>query len=61
MHVSASSCSPSRCLPHLLPERSLRVFPSAAVAEEMLLRLDYRPASAAAPPALVVVSVTEPC
>jgi hypothetical protein len=60
LHVSASARSPSCCLPHLLPERSLLVTPSAAVAEEMLLRLGYRPASAAAPPAPVVVSLSEP-
>jgi len=58
-HVSASARSPSSCLPHLLPERSLLVSPLAVVAEEILLHLGYRPASAAAPPALVVVSVSE--
>jgi len=31
--VSASARSPSRCFPHLFPERSLLVFPPAAVAE----------------------------
>jgi len=60
LHVSASARSPSRCLPHLFPERLLLVFPSAAVAEEMFPRLGRRPASAAAPPAFVVVSVSEP-
>ena len=59
LHVSASARSPSRCFPHLFPERFLLVSPSAAVAEEMLPRLGYRPA-AAAPPAFVVVSVSEP-
>jgi len=58
-HMSASARSPSRCLPHLLPERSLLVSLSAAVAEEMLPRLVYRPACTAAPPALVVVSVSK--
>jgi hypothetical protein len=61
LHVSASARSPSRCFPHLFPERSLLVFQSAAVAEEMFPRLGRRPASAAAPPAFVVVSVSEPC
>ena len=61
LHVSASAHSPSRCFPHLFPVRFLLVFPSAAVAEEMLPRLGYRPTSAAAaPPAFVVVSVSEP-
>jgi hypothetical protein len=35
LHVSASARSPPRCFPHLFPERSLLVFPSAAVAEEV--------------------------
>jgi len=60
LHVSASARSPSHCLPPLLPQRSLLVFPSAAVAEEMLPRLGYHPASTASPPALVIVSATEP-
>jgi hypothetical protein len=53
--VSASARSPSHCFPHLFPEHFLLVFPSVAVAEEMLPRLGRRPASAAAPPAFVVV------
>jgi hypothetical protein len=58
-HMSASPSSPSRCLPHRLPERSLLVSPLAAVVEEMLPRLGYGRASATAPPALVVFSVSE--
>jgi hypothetical protein len=60
LHVSASARSPSRCFPHHFPERFLLVFPSAAVAEEVFPRLGRRPASAVAPPAFVVVSVSEP-
>ena len=56
LHVSASARSPSRCFPHLFPEHFLLVFPSAAVAEEMFPRLGR----SAAPPAFVVVSVSEP-
>ncbi|KAF8533033.1 hypothetical protein BDD12DRAFT_529501 [Trichophaea hybrida] len=48
---------PARCLPHLLPELLLLVFPAAAVTEEMLPRLGRRPS---APPALVVLPVSEP-
>jgi hypothetical protein len=59
-HVSASARSPSRCYRHLFPERFLLVSQSTAVVEEMLPRLGYRPTSAAAPPASVVVSVSEP-
>ena len=58
--MSASARSPSRGFSHLFPERLLLVIPSAAVAEEMFPRLGRRPASAAAPPAFVVVSVSEP-
>jgi len=58
--VSASARSPSRRFPHLFPERFLLVFPLAAVTEEMFPRLGRRPASTAAPPAFVVVSVSEP-
>ena len=58
-HLLASARSPSRRFSHLFPERLLLVFPSAAVAEEMFPRLG-RPASAAAPPAFVIVSVSEP-
>ena len=60
LHVSASARSPSRCYPHLFPERDLLVSPPAAVAEEMLPRLGYSPTSPAAPPAFVVVSLSEP-
>jgi hypothetical protein len=60
LHVSASARSPSRCFPHLFPEHSLLVFPSAAVAEEMFPHLGYNPASAATPPEFVVISVPEP-
>jgi hypothetical protein len=59
LHVSASACSPSRCFPHLFPESLLLVSSSPAVAEEMLLDLGHRPTSAAAPPAFVVISVSE--
>jgi len=59
LHVPASARSPSRCFPHLFPEHFLLVSPSAAVVEEMLPHQGYRPASTAAPPALVVFSVTE--
>jgi hypothetical protein len=58
--VSASASSPSSRFSHLFPEHFLLVFPSAAVAEEMFSRLGRRPASAAAPPAFIVVSVSEP-
>jgi hypothetical protein len=52
LHVSASARSPPRCFPHLFPERSLLVFPPAAVAKEVFPRLGRRPASAVAPPAV---------
>jgi hypothetical protein len=55
LDLSASARSPSHCLPHLVPEPSLLVSLSAAAGEEMLTRLGYHPASAAAPPALVIV------
>jgi len=58
-HVSASAHPPSHCFSHLFPEHLLLVFPSAAVAEKMLPHLGYRPASATAPTAFVVVSVSE--
>ena len=48
---------PARCLPHLLPELPLLVFPPAAVTEEMLPCLGHR---SPAPPALVVLPVSEP-
>jgi hypothetical protein len=57
-HVSARS--PPCRFSHLFPEHFLLVFPSAAVAEEMFPRLGHRPASAAALPALVIISVSEP-
>ena len=56
LHVSASARSPPRCFPHLCLERSLLIFPPAAVAKEVFPRLG----SAAAPPAFVVISVSEP-
>jgi len=61
LHVSASARSPSRCFPHLFLERFLLVLASAAVAEEVFPRqgLGCLPASAAAPPAFVAVSVSE--
>jgi hypothetical protein len=59
LHVSASARSPSRCFPHLFPERFLLVFPSAAVAEEVFPCLGRRPTSTAAPPAFIVASVSE--
>ena len=43
-----------------LPERFLLVFPSPAAAEMVFPRLGLRPTSAAAPPAFVVVSGSEP-
>jgi len=58
--VSASARSPSRRFSHLFPECPLLVFPSAAVAEEMLPRLGYCPGTATARPASVVVWVSEP-
>jgi len=60
LHMSASAHSPSRCFPHLFPERILLVSPSAAVAEEMFPSLGHHPAYAAAPLAFIVVSVSEP-
>jgi hypothetical protein len=48
LHVSASARCPSRSFPHLFPERLLLVSPLAAVVEEMLPHLGYRPASYAA-------------
>jgi len=56
LHVSASARFPARHLPHLFPEYFLLVFPPAAVAEEVLPRLGHYPL---APPASVVLSVTE--
>jgi hypothetical protein len=45
--------------PHRCPERSLLVFPSAAVAEEVFPCLG-RFTSTAIPPALIIVQVSEP-
>jgi len=59
LHVSASANSPSRRFPHNFSQRFLLVFPSAVVAEKMFPRLGRRPASAAAPQAFVVVSVSD--
>jgi len=57
--VSASARSPSRRFSHCFSERLLLVCPSAAVEEEMFARLGS-PTSAAAPPAFLIVSVSEP-
>jgi len=59
LHVSASAHSPSRYFLHLFPRRPLMVFPLAAVADEILPGLGYSPATAAAPPALVVISLSK--
>jgi hypothetical protein len=56
LHVSASARSPFRCLPHRCPEYFLLVFPPAAVAEEVLLRLGHPPFTQ---PAFVFLSATE--
>jgi len=56
LHVSASARFPFRCLPHRCPEYFLLVFPPAAVVEEVLPGLGHPPF---APPAIVVLSVTE--
>jgi len=58
--MSASARSPSHRFSHSVVERFLLVFPSTSVAEETFPRLGYCPASAAAPPAFVVISVSEP-
>jgi hypothetical protein len=60
LQVSASTRSSFRSLPPHLPEHSLLVSPSVAVAEEMLPGLGYRPAFATALPALVILSESEP-
>jgi len=57
-HVFASARSPSRRFSLFYPGRLLLVSTSAAVAEEMFPRLG-RPASAAAPPAFVIVRVPD--
>jgi len=56
LHVAASACVPPCCLSHYLPEYLLLVFPSAALAENVLLRLGYSPST---PPAFVFFSVAE--
>jgi len=58
LHVSASARASSRRFTHLFPLHFLLVFPSAAVVEEMFSYLDRRPATTA-PPAFIVVSVSE--
>ena len=55
--MPASARFPACCLSHCFPECLLLVFPSAAVAEEVLPRLGHSPST---PPAFVVVSVAEP-
>jgi len=55
--VSASARSPARCLPYRFPERYLLIFPSVEVAEQVFPCLGR---FTSAPPALVVVSVSEP-
>jgi len=57
LHVPASARFPACCLSHCFPESLLLVFPSAAVAEEVLPRLGHSPST---PPAFVVVLVAEP-
>jgi len=52
----ASASFPARCFSHLLPELPLLVFPPAAVMEEMLQCLAHH---SPAPPALVILSVSE--
>jgi hypothetical protein len=59
LHVSASARSTSHCFSHTFSERLQLEFPLAAVAEEMFPHLGRHPASAAAPPAFVIVSVSE--
>jgi hypothetical protein len=57
LHVSASARFPARHLSHRLPERFLLVSPLAAMAEDVLPRLDRCPFP---PPAFIILSVTEP-
>jgi len=57
LHVPASAHILACCMSHCLPECLLLVFPSAAVAEEVLPCLGHSPST---PPAFVVVSVAEP-
>ena len=55
--MPASARFPACCLSHRFTESLLLVFPSAAVAEEVLPRLGNSPST---PPAFLVVSVAEP-
>jgi hypothetical protein len=57
LHMSASARFPACGLSQRLPERHLLVFPSAAVAEVMLPRLEC---AGSALPACVVLSVSKP-
>jgi len=57
LHVPASARFPASSLSHSFAECLLLVFPSAAVAEEVLLHLGHSPYT---PPAFIVVSVAEP-
>jgi hypothetical protein len=45
LHLPTPARFPARCLPHLLPELPLLVFPPAAVTEDMLPRLGHRPSA----------------
>ena len=60
LHVSASARFPARRLSHRFPQGFLLVSPPAAVAEEVFPRLGRRPASTAAPPAFVILTMAEP-
>ena len=60
LHVSPSASSPPSLFSHLCPEHFLLVFPLAGVVEEVLPRQGCRPTSAAPPPVLIVISVSEP-
>ena len=55
--MPASARFPACCLSHSLPACLLLVFPSAAVAEEVLPRLGHSPST---PLAFVVILVAEP-
>jgi hypothetical protein len=59
LHVSASARFPARCLSHRFPQCFLLLSPSAAVAEEVFPHVGRRPASTAAPPAFVVLTMAE--
>jgi hypothetical protein len=56
LHVSASACFPACHLSHRFPEHFLLVSPLAAVAEDVLPRLEQCPFT---PPAFIVLSVAE--